>query len=179
VLILKNAPHPYSELYKAYRFDEPWDGPNNVRLAGRIGDYYRRQELDPDGSQETSFVAVVGDETAWPGAETRSRSDLRDGVEKSILVVEIASSGIPWMKPEDLRFDRMSFGVNDGSGKGPGSKISGARALLGTGHVLELSDGFAPSTLRAMLTIAGGEPVPADARAIGAKLVDSPQSPSR
>jgi hypothetical protein len=179
VLILKNAPHPYSELFKAYRFDEPWDGPNNVRLSSRIGDYYRRQELDPDGSEETSFVAVVGDVTAWPGAESRSRSDLRDGPENTILIVEMASSGIPWMKPEDLQLDRMSFAVNDGSAKGPGSKISGARALLGTWHVLELSDSFAPSTLRAMLTIAGGEPVPADARSIGAKLVDSPQSPSR
>ena len=60
VLILKNAPYPYSELYKVYRFDEPWNGPNNVRLSNRIGDYYRRQELDADGSLETSFVAVIG-----------------------------------------------------------------------------------------------------------------------
>jgi hypothetical protein len=179
VLILKNAPHPYSELFKAYRFEEPWDGPNNVRLSSRIGDYYRRQELDPDGSEETSFVAVIGAETTWPGMESRSRSDLRDGPDKTILIVEMASSRISWMKPQDLDLDRMSFGVNDGSGKGPGSKISGARALLGNGRVLELPDGFAPATLRAMLTIAGGEPVPTDARSIGAKLVDSPQSPSR
>lgn len=176
---MKNAPYPYSALYKAYRFDEPWDGPHNVRLASRIGDYYRRQELDPDGSLETSFVAVVGPETAWPGDGTRSRSDVRDGVANTILIVEMASSGTPWMKPDDLHFDRMTFGVNDGSGRGPGSKISGARALLGTGRVVELGDGFSPSTLRAMLTIAGGEPVPADARLTGAKMVDSPLSPSR
>ena len=83
------------------------------------------------------------------------------------------------MKPDDLHLDQMSFGVNDGSGKGPGSKISGARALLGTGHVLELPDNLAPFNLRAMLTIAGGEPVPADTRLIGAKLIDSPSPPSR
>lgn len=171
---MKNAPHPYSELYKAYRFDEPWDGPNNAQLAGRIGDFYRRKELDADDSHETSFVAVVGEETAWPGARARSRADLTDGVDKTIMVVEMASCHIPWMKPADLRFDQMSFGVNDSSGRGPGSKISGARALLGTGHVLELPDHFAPTTLRAMLTVAGGEPVPADAASIGAKVIDAP-----
>jgi hypothetical protein len=177
VLILKNAPHPYSELYKEYRFDEPWDGPHNARLAGRIGDYYRRQGLDPGGTHETSFVAVIGPGTAWPGAETRSRTDLRDGDGRTIIAVEMADSGIPWMKPEDLHVDRMSFGVNDGSGRGPGSKIRGARALLGTGRVLELSDDFEPATLRAMLTIDGGEPVTDDPRSIGAKVIAAPPLP--
>jgi hypothetical protein len=176
---LKNAPHPYSELYKSYRFDEPWDGPHNARLAGRIGDYYRRQGLDPDGTNQTSFVAVIGPGTAWPGSETRSRQDIRDGAGKTIVAVEMADSGIPWMKPEDLHFDRMSFKVNDASGRGPGSKISGARALLGTGRVLELPDDFESATLRAMLTIDGGEPLAADPRAIGAKVIDAPPGPAR
>jgi hypothetical protein len=179
VLILKNAPHPYSELYRAYRFDEPWDGPHNAQLAGRIGDYYRRRGLDADGSPQTSFVAVVGPETAWPGVETRSRRDLRDGANRTILVVEMAEIGIPWMKPDDLLFDRMSFGVNDGSGRGPGSRISGARALLGTSHVIELPDDLSPATLRAMLTIDGGEPVASDPESIGAKVIDAPPEPSR
>jgi hypothetical protein len=179
VLILKNAPQRYSEVYDAYRFDEPWDGPHNARLAGRIGEFYRRRGLDSDESHHTSFVAVVGPETAWPGAETRSKKDIRDGAGETILVVEMAESGIPWMKPEDLRFDRMSFRVNEGSGQGPGSKVSGARALLGTGRVLELPDDFSPTTLRAMLTIDGGEPVEADPRSSGAKVIDDPPAPSR
>jgi len=179
VLILKNAPQPYRELYDAYRFDEPWDGPHNAQLAGRIGEFYRRRGLDSDESHHTSFVAVVGPETAWPGAELRSKKNIRDGANNTILVVEMAETGIPWMKPEDLRFDRMSFRVNDGSGKGPGSKISGARALLATGRVLELSNDFSPTTLRAMLTIDGGEPVEADPRSSGAKVIDDPPAPSR
>ncbi len=122
---------------------------------------------------------MVGPETAWPEAETRSKQDLRDGAGQTILVVEMAEAGIPWMKPEDLPFDRMSFGVNDGSGRGPGSQISGARALLGTGHVLELPDQLSPAILRAMLTIDGGEPVAADPRSIGAKVIDAPPAPTR
>jgi hypothetical protein len=177
VLILKAAPYPYSDLYKAYRFDEPWDGPHNARLAGRIGAFYRRQGLDQDGTHLTSFVAVVGPETAWPGAETRSEGDFRDGAANTLIVLETADAGIPWMKPEDLRFDRMSFRVNDGSGRGPGSKIRGARALLASGRVRELPDDFSPALLRAALTIDGGETIEADS--IGAKVLDGPPAPSR
>ena len=79
VLILENAPHPYSELYKAYRFDEPWDGPHNAKLAGQIGDYYRRQGVDRDETDSTGFVAVIGPGTAWPGATTRSTIGFSDG----------------------------------------------------------------------------------------------------
>ena len=172
---MKNAPHPYSDLYEAYRFDEPWDGPHNARLAGQIGDYYRRQGLDSDGTDETSFVAVVGPETAWPASGARSKADIRDGPGQTLLVAEMADARIPWMSPEDLAFDRMSYRVNDGSGTGPGSKISGARALLATGRVLELPDDFDPATVRAMLTIDGGETIAIDPRFLGAKVVDTPQ----
>ena len=80
VLILKNAPHPYSELYNAYRFDEPWDGAAQ-RPGSRVGS---ASSIDGEGwirtsSHHTSFVAVVGAETAWPGAESRSKKDIRDG----------------------------------------------------------------------------------------------------
>jgi hypothetical protein len=122
---------------------------------------------------------VIGPETAWPGPRSCSKTDIRDGPDKTILAIEMADSGIPWMKPEDLHFGRMSFRVNDGSGRGPGSKISGARALLGTGHVLELPDGFSAVTLRAMLTIAGGEYVAADPGSHGAKVIESPPSTAR
>lgn len=35
-------------LYAAYHFDEPWDGPNNRKLAGRIGQVFRRSDLDDE-----------------------------------------------------------------------------------------------------------------------------------
>lgn len=177
MLILKHAPRPYSDLYKQYAFDEPWDGPNNVRLAGKIGAFYRRQGLDPDGTDHTSFVAILGPETAWPGTESRSKNDITDGAAKTIMIVETADAGIPWMKPDDFRFDRMSFRVNDGSGRGPGSKISGARALLASGQVREMSDDSPPAVIRAMMTIRGGEAVALGA--LGGKVIDDPPITSR
>lgn len=160
VLLLKHAPPPYPDLSRDSRFDEPWDGgPHNRQLAGRIGEFYRRQGLDPEGTHRTSFVAVVGAETAWPGGRCAKKSDLTDGLSSTILLVEMADSGIDWMEPRDLSFDGMSFRINDSSGRAPGSKIRGARVLLANGKVHELPDDVDPATLRAMLTAQGGEPI--------------------
>ena len=156
---MKYAPAPYPDLYREYRFDEPWDGPHNARLAGRIGEFYRRQGVDPAGTHRTSFVAVVGPETAWPGASASKKSDLTDGPATTILLVETADAGVDWMEPRDLSFASMSFRVNDPAGNAPGSKVRGARVLLANGQVRELPDGFDPATLRALLTARGGEAV--------------------
>ncbi|MFN0051343.1 MAG: DUF1559 domain-containing protein [Planctomycetales bacterium] len=59
-----------NELYAAYRFDEPWDGPNNRQLHGAFLEAYHcpsspvRKDFPC-----TSYVAVVGTETIWPGLE--------------------------------------------------------------------------------------------------------------
>jgi Protein of unknown function (DUF1559) len=34
------------ELYRAYNFDEPWNGPNNRKLASRVGKIYLRSGLE-------------------------------------------------------------------------------------------------------------------------------------
>src|SRR5258708_3140815 len=57
-------------LYANYQFDEPWDGPNNSKLADKILAVFNCPSEDHarDKSKATmaSYVAVVGPETAWP-----------------------------------------------------------------------------------------------------------------
>lgn len=66
------------ELYSQYRFDEPWNGPNNRKLATRIPEIYvcphdERSSL-PDNTM-TTYLAVVGTRTAWPGQRGRTTSE--------------------------------------------------------------------------------------------------------
>jgi hypothetical protein len=147
------------EVYNAYNFAEPWDGPNNRKLADRIGSIYLRLGLDSSRRETTSFVAVVGPGTAWPGARVLSRTDFGDGLKNTLMVVEVPDGGFPWMEPKDLEFDRMSFRINDGSGRGLGSRLGGARAVFADDSVRTLPDDFDPDRLRAMLTANGGEAV--------------------
>jgi Protein of unknown function (DUF1559) len=154
---------PYLEqqsLYARYNFAEAWDGPNNRTLAGEIGNIYMRSGLEADQNHSTSFVAVVGCHTAWPGNTPTKHADLRDGAKNTLLVVEVPDGQFRWMEPRDLEFDRMSFTINDRSGRGLGSRLGGARVVSANGTVRTLPDNFDPKTLRAMLTADGGEAVP-------------------
>jgi len=150
-----------SEVYNAYNFNEPWDGPNNSKLAGRIGSIFRRPESETD-SEMTSFVAVVGPETAFPGARSLKLEDIGDGTSNTIMFVEIPKSNIPWMEPRDLSFDRMSFKVNATDGRGIGSPYGDARIALMDGMVKTVKNNFSPKLLKALLTANGGEVVNPD-----------------
>ena len=153
---------PYLEqqaLYDAYDFAERWDGPNNRELADRVGRIYLRSGIEPDQVGTTSFVAVVGPETAWPGAGVRTYADLGDGTRETLTIVEVPDGQYRWMEPRDLHFDQMSFRINDASGRGLGSRLGGARVVSADGMVRTLPDDFDTDTLRAMLTANGGETV--------------------
>jgi hypothetical protein len=63
------------------------------------------------------------------------------------------------MEPRDLGFDSMSFRINDGSGRGLGSKLGGARVVSADMTVRTLPDNFDPNKLRAMLTAKSEEPL--------------------
>ena len=146
-------------LYDAYNFAEPWDGPHNRTLADRIGRIYLRSGLESDRIETTSFVAVVGPETAWPGTAALSEDDLGDGPHETLLVVEVPDGQFRWMEPRDLHFDQMSDRINDGSGRGLGSRLGGARVVSADGMVRTLPDDLAPARLRAMLTANGEEAI--------------------
>jgi Protein of unknown function (DUF1559) len=145
------------ELYKSYRFDEPWNGPNNRKLASRIGGIYLRSGLESNQAQTTSFVAVVGPQTIWPGSKPTRYEDLGDGTHDTLMVVEVPDGQFLWMEPRDLDFDSMSFKINDGSGRGLGSKLGGARVVSADTTVRTLRDDYDGNKLRARLTANGGE----------------------
>jgi hypothetical protein len=148
------------ELYRAYNFNEPWNGPNNRKLASRIGNIYHRSGLESTQPEATSFVAVVGPQTAWPGSQPKSRKDLGDRTHETLLVVEVPDGQFLWMEPRDLQFDSMSFRINDRSRQGLGSTLGGARVVSADTTVRTLPDDYDGNKLRAMLTATGGNPSP-------------------
>lgn len=68
VLLLPFLGDDENAIYKAYRFDEPWNGPHNRRLAERMPAVYRCGWILDRKSTETSYVVVVGPRTAFPGS---------------------------------------------------------------------------------------------------------------
>jgi len=160
---------PYLEqraVYNAYDFDEPWDGPNNRKLAGKLfGDPFHCPSGPHMGSSPvTDYVVIVGPHTAFPGSTCTSFDDFQDGRENTIILAEIADSDVHWMEPRDLDFHEMSFVVNDkGKPSISGPHPAGPMVVCADGiAAYNLSDRLRPETLRALITIDGGEEVVRD-----------------
>jgi prepilin-type processing-associated H-X9-DG protein len=158
-----------SPIYPQYRFDEPWDGPNNRKLhAIRYRTFFCPSHPDHQEKGQASYVMFMGKGTAFPGPNKSTRlEDVTDGTAATIAVVESATLGPHWMEPRDLELDRMSLRLNDRRHPGISSPHpgGGANAAFLDGSVRLLkSQSLSPEILRALLTIQGGEPplVPPD-----------------
>ena len=174
VLILPFLEH--GDLYSQIKLDEPWNSPHNIRLAPLMPDVYRCPADANAKDGETSYVAVTGPETLWPGAQSRRLSDTRATVE-TILLVEAADLGISWMEPRDMPFDAaadvargtkpgIAFRHPCGGGEEPiqgifqghrpnvfGHRLYGANCLFADGVPHAVSEDIAPTTMRELLTV--------------------------
>jgi hypothetical protein len=152
-----------------FRFDEPWDSPNNRKLHPLAPHTVLHCPSHPAGdgssSTETHFVGVGGPGTVFPSDGTSRRlADVTDGPGNTLSVVEVVNAGIHWMEPRELDWGTMSFRLNDQahpsiSSNHPfeGSSSPGPHVLTVDDMVTYLPRNLPPETLKALLTIAGGE----------------------
>jgi prepilin-type processing-associated H-X9-DG protein len=153
---------PYMEctnLYEAIDFDEPWDSEHNSSLHGIAVPIFQCPK-EGQFSVYTDYVVVVGPETLFPDSQSVAFDDVADGVTNTIMVVEVANSGIHWMEPRDLHVTQMSTVINPRQGQGISSRHGGGANVAFAGcAVIHLGAATAPDRLRAYLTIDGGEPM--------------------
>ncbi len=150
---------PYVEsntIYSQYRFDEPWDGPNNRKLHGMQPAVYACPDHRDQG--RSTYVVVMGDGTAFPGPNQAIRLDQLGATgRKTIAVVESVTLGPHWMEPRDLELARMSPRVGDRSRPGLSSDHpAGVNVVFFDGHVKTLSRNMSPGELWSQLSIDGG-----------------------
>jgi type II secretory pathway pseudopilin PulG len=92
-------------LYNKYNFNEPWNGPNNSKLAAQVPAAFRCA-AHPKGngaaSTETHYFAIVDPATAWPNGAARPIPQFTDGTSKTITVMEASGLATNWMEPRDL-----------------------------------------------------------------------------
>jgi prepilin-type processing-associated H-X9-DG protein len=160
-------------VYQAYRFHEPWDGPHNHELLESaqlqhvfqcpIAQNGSGPRSDRDGaphSAETCYAMVIGPGALSDGRSSTRFDEIADGSTNTILVVEVADSGIHWAEPRDLTAAEISFRINDPQRQGIGSPHRpGANVLFCDGGVRFVHEETDPKLLEAMTTIAGGEDV--------------------
>ena len=111
VLILPymDAENPYNK----YDFNEPWNGPKNRNILYDLPFTYNcpcDHETNSPGGTETSYVAVVGPNAAWPGDKPRKLDpgDFPGDPSHTVMLVEVTNSGISWTEPRDLSLNSLA-----------------------------------------------------------------------
>lgn len=145
-------------LHRAYRFDEPWNGPNNRKLADHGLSIFNCPEDDSEPSMRTSYMVVVGPNTMFPGSKSTQLSDISDGQAETIMLVEVAGSDVHWMEPRDLPVELALGGINTAAGQSISSKHSGGvNVVFADARTAFLPDKTDRDQLKAWFTINDGE----------------------
>jgi beta-lactamase regulating signal transducer with metallopeptidase domain len=148
------------ELYSQYRFDEPWDGPNNRKLLDKMPALYAHP--DAKGGSMATYFMPTGPHTISSDNQGTALVQIADGTSNTIAVVE-ARRDIPWTKPDDI-----PVAVGPGAEGQPVPKLGGFspegfNALFGDGSVRFISEKVNPDVLKALLSRDGGEVIAQEA----------------
>jgi hypothetical protein len=90
-------------LHGAYRMNEPWDSPANLKVLAQVPGVFRSPFDDPK-SIKSGYYALVGPGTIFGEPAGVKVSQITDGTSNTIMLVE-AKRDVPWTKPEDIAFD--------------------------------------------------------------------------
>ncbi len=130
-------------LYNSIDLTKPWNDPVNAEAFER-----------PMPAYHCPYMALVSPEACLHPLRGRSLSEILDGTENTLIVVEVsADQSRHWMEPEDtgLRF-LLEFGA------GPDAvHHGGIHGGLANGSVQYISGSIADAQRRALVTIAGSD----------------------
>ncbi|HEV3144297.1 MAG TPA: DUF1559 domain-containing protein [Gemmataceae bacterium] len=159
---------PYIEndnLYRQFKLDEPWDGPNNSRLLPLMPRVYHHP-ADGAPTSNTHYRVFVGGgamfdyqkKTKLNGSKPMpDEITIGDGASNTVMIVE-AADAVPWTKPDELNFDPNLPLPELGLRNRKYVVIGLADASFRFVQKKDLN----PVTLKALITANGGETLPPD-----------------
>jgi len=158
---------PYMEmkpLYEQYRFDEPWDGPNNRTLVHLMPSVYRcLSDKGANTATTTNYVVITGPGTVFDGGKSSGIADIADGISNTFMVVEVPGTSVNWMEPKDVTADELRQILPLGGALGGTNSCElhpgGFNALLCDGSVRFISYSIDPETFRLFIEKNDGQVV--------------------
>jgi hypothetical protein len=151
-------------LHARFKLDEPWDGPNNKLLLDQMPPAYQVPNATPS-PRLTHYRGFSSPGAAFTYKHVQGRTpavnerlgmvNFFDQTSNTLLAVE-AADPIEWTKPDDL--DASPGKAFPRLGTTPRYFL----ACMADGSVKTLRPDLPETTLRALVTFAGGEALPAD-----------------
>ena len=148
-------------IYDGYRFSEPWNSPHNLAVTNQPVPAYSCPAAHSlfRGGTETNYMVITGPNTVFAGAKGCRLSDILDGTSNTVLVVEVAGTGVNWGEPKDLDASQLTYPLGTPGGMNPGSyHYGGLHVAFCDGSDHFLSNDVRPQTFQAMITKAGDAP---------------------
>lgn len=142
-------------------YSQPWDATENLLAAERPSVAFHRRRIRESsgwGAPTTDYVAVTGKGTAFPADEVVPYGPVPDGLENTVLVIEVEGSDIVWTNPVDIPLSDLRS-LYDGKGRysiesphpdGPG-------LLFGDMAVFRMKEKLPFDVFRSLFTINGSE----------------------
>ncbi len=173
-----------SSMHSAYDYDLTWNSDLNYLLDSRPlptksdelviygmpGSY--ACPTDVDSTHETAYLMFVGESAFGKPGGFRKAEEIADDLETTISVAETRSRNIHWLEPLDFDATKMSFVVNDSVTPSISSDHPrGPAVLFCDGSVYRLAPRTDPQTVKAMVTINGGEELDRDLLVLDGVLV--------
>ncbi len=158
VLLLPFLGH--SELYRQYRFDEPWDSAHNRKLLKQMPAVYGCPADKKRPAGTTNYVAIVGPQTVWPEHCAVSYSHITDGTSNTLQLVETVDAGIKWLEPRDLSHEDLKSGSYQSKSRLWQQHAEGMPILMVDGSVVHITRTTDVEIVGRLCTPAGGLPFP-------------------
>lgn len=151
---------PYLEqgpLYATIDPSKPWDDPANAQARSvSLLVFHRPSSTEPPGT--TTYLASAGPDACLAAHAGRPLPEITDGTGSTLAVLDAApADAVPWTKPADADAALLA---RIASAKA--QHRGGFNAVCVDGSARFIERGTPDPALRALWTIAGGEPLSAD-----------------
>jgi prepilin-type N-terminal cleavage/methylation domain-containing protein/prepilin-type processing-associated H-X9-DG protein len=144
-------------LYKQFKFDEPWDSEHNKKLIPQMPKIYAPAKPGKPGY--THLQMVIGPSAMQPTA-ARIPASFPDGTSNTIAVVE-AAEPVVWTKPDDVMLPGKEL-PKDLRKKFGGLHPGGFNVVMWDGSVRFIRDSVSDRTLGIALNPSDGMVLPSD-----------------
>ena len=152
ILLLPYLNQP--DLYDTYRFDEPWDGPNNSTLAAKMPDVFRCPScVENTPPTHTNYVACIHDDSVLSGSVPNPLSAIKDPPQETLLLSETQTRAVHWMSPFDVPSTEMYADLADGIG----IHDRGFNAIMADGAAMFLPHTMTQADFDSLVTRSGNE----------------------
>jgi len=143
----------YAALYGRIDLSKPWDAPANAEVFRALVTVYQCPSADCPQTH-TTYLAIVGEGSCFPGAKPFSPKGIRDGRSQTLMVVEVDNAqAVPWMAPRDA--DEAIL-LNVGR-RGGLAHEGGFHGAFVDGSVLFLSAQMSAADRRALIFVFGND----------------------